>query len=484
MDGLGETNIAGVTTGAFTDIGLAPALVPTPLDNTLDDKLAGIQPEGVVIEDAKEGEVDLAKQAEELRALATNQEGDPDLVKNLRQTLRDRTVNYEALNNYLINNVPEQQNNTPAELGEREQRAIGLYDSLFDFDPKSGIPVTEKFSNGLVEIGIGLASQVGFDLMAKPFVMEDRPEGWTVGHEYLKNIGLDPNKYQLLREVSEGKANLREMGVVEIPDYVPASYTDAYKTLPHALRVDVDNYLSNTSNDIRSIGLQVLQDRHTNMQNETSRQQSRIEQENALNQEVIGTAAKLMEDSFTTILDSLKENPVYTSIKVSSEELIDSTFKDSLISQINALGDDNSILASRAMTNLAKYGVEVDRGQVKNLLTSIEKNANIIAKAERLQESNPKVDYNPQIENAKRNLGDAQLKATALGNKYFTTALKFISSGGKLPATGKQPDGSPQLSGNGTGIGTTTSNTNKVLSPSELNSLVNNVSRENAQVGS
>jgi hypothetical protein len=131
-------------------------------------------------------------------------------------------------------------------------------------------------------------------------------------------------------------------------------------------------------------------------------------------------------------MSTIKSNPAYTGIKVSSSPKIDSLVKDSIISQINAIGDPNQVLAQQAIKSFEEQGVKIDVAKVSELMKTIETNTEIVVKAEKLGKIQGR-DYSVHIQEANRRISEANGKALALANKYFSQTLAAVT--GKVPPT-------------------------------------------------
>jgi hypothetical protein len=197
---------------------------------------------------------------EDLQTLAVEATDDTPLVRRLRGVLRTKLE--------------------PQALGEREQEALQVMESLFGFDSDAGAPTAKAFAEYLAKKDLTVANQAYRDLANIP-VNED---GWTIGHQFLKDIGLDPYKLEELRQFSRGE--IQSQAVVNMPEYVPQEYAEAYKGLNEILRADIDIYLNSSDDRQRSTALELLRDKQQAIDFKVQQEQQAIEAQNTLNSSI------------------------------------------------------------------------------------------------------------------------------------------------------------------------------------------------------
>jgi hypothetical protein len=416
-----------------------------------------------------EGEGDEAtKRIEEMKELAKPQEGDSALIKSLR----------EALDFRLETQQPPA--TAAPELSDRDREAIDLVTDLYGFDEDRGYPTTRAFVEKVATRDGDLAGQLMWDVANTQLRNADRPEGWTYGHEFLSRMGLDPNKVDELAKFSRGEISGEQYGVVSVPQYIPPEYQEAYKQLDEVSRIDVDIYLQSESPNQKAAGLQRLMDRQAIINTNVANQQ-RYAQENATFEQVVSQEVDTqLVTTYNTMLDTIKQNPAYKEIKVSGDGALDSMIKDTIISNVTALGDDNSVLAKRAAEGFEKAGIKIDLPALRGLLQQIEADTRISVRADRRGKAENR-DFSVQVQEALKRRSDNVAKALAIGNRVFSESLKKFSATpfvkGKDPK-GAEPNlggGKGQLSGQG---GRQTENGRPgAMSPAELDAMVLNTAR-------
>lgn len=408
-----------------------------------------------------------AARIEAMREAAKPQEGDSSVIKSLREMLSFR-----------LDKLAPSSEAAP-QLSDHDRESLELVKGLYGFDVERGAPTTRDFVSRLAEKDINLVGQLMFDVANTP--MKDKPQGWTLGHEFLSRIGLDPNRMDDLVKFSRGELSSESMGVETVPAHIPEEYREAYSQLSQVLRTDVDIYLdeSNNNPEQRAAALSLLQTKQDALNRRALDQQLAAQSWQTFEAEVTREVDSQLAATYSTLLDSIKQNPAYTTVKVSSDAAIDAMVKDTIISSINALGDDNSVLAARAAESFKQAGVEVDLERVRGLLKQIETDTVIAVRAERRGRVE-KRDYSVQIQEANKRRSDNVAKALALGNRYFSEALKRFNKGPAVIEEGKGPTtgGEPVLRGGVPSFRTAEDvAVGRALSPAELDALVINTSK-------
>jgi hypothetical protein len=377
---------------------------------------------------------------EDLSTLAVEATDDTPLVRRLRGVLRNKLE--------------------PQALGEREQEALQVMESLFGFDPDAGAPTAKAFAEYLAKKDLTVANQAYRDLANIPV----NDEGWTIGHQFLKDIGLDPYKLEELRQFSRGE--IQSQAVVNMPEYVPQEYAEAYKGLNEILRADIDIYLNSSDERQRSTALELLRDKQQSINFRAQQEQQAVEAQNTLNTSIRADVDNTLATTYQGLLDAVKTNPAYTNVVVSSNPQADTFIKDSIIAQINAVGDPNRILASQAVAAFKAQGIEIDTAKVSDLMRTIEVNTEIAVKAEKLGKIQNK-DYSVQIQEAKRKAADATTRALGLANKYFSQSLANITNTSvSNPSNAPTP---PVISSDPASQG---SQSNRAKTPKELDEMI------------
>lgn len=280
--------------------------------------------------------------------------------------------------------------------------------------------------------------------------------GLTLGHKFLQVIGLDPYKIEELRQYSRGELDLSSKGIVSVPETVPKEYHEAYKSLDEVTRIDVDMYLEGQREDQRYAALRTLKDRQDNIQFAKSQSEFQAQQEASFQREVAVETETALETTYSGVLNSLKTNPAYTEVAISSDKAVDTVVKDSIISQLNALGDPRSVLAKQAVKTFESQGVKVDLPKITELMQTIENSTVVAVNAERKGKLQNR-DYSVQIREANAKKTQAVSQLVALGNKYFSQTLSALS--GIKPATPAPKGGMPNTEGKAPAIAPNTPGT-------------------------
>lgn len=361
----------------------------------------------------------------EIESAIKEEASDSDLVKKLRGLLKTK---FES------NKKGEE-----PQLSESQQQALELVEGLFEFDFNTQSPTTRKFAENLAKKDLGLAQQAFQDLSSIP-VDEN---GFTIGHKFLEMIGLDPYKIEDLRKFSKGEINPTSLGMVKVHSAVPKELTEAYKSLSPINRTDVDVYLDSEDDVKISAALQVLRNQQVALNSERREAEMVQRQQESFNTEVYQATETDLNTTYTGIIEALKTNPAYTNVTISSDKTIDSMVKDTLISNLNALGDPRSLLAQTAAKNFEARGVQVDLKQIGDLMEAIEVSARTAIAAERMGKLQGR-DYSSQVQEALGRKSNAVAKLLALGNRYFSQALANMT-GASNPAP---KPGIPGVEGN------------------------------------
>lgn len=361
----------------------------------------------------------------EMESAIKSEPTDTDLVKKLRNLVKMKYEDYSS-----------RQPATPQMSEENAQ----LLDGLFEFDAESGTPTTKKFAESLAKRDVSLAEQALIDLSTVPV----NEQGYTLGHKFLEIIGLDPYKIEELKQFSRGEIDVTSRGMIVVPDKVPKEYAEAYKSLDEVTRVDVDLYLEGEREDQRMAALRTLRDRHNSIQNERQREEFQTQQATRFESEVAQDTEVALDTTYTGVLSSLKANPAYTNVAISSDKAVDTMVKDSIISNLNALGDPRSVLAKQAVKAFEAQGVKVDTEKISTLMQVIESSTKTAIAAEKKGKLQNR-DYSVQVREAKAKATTAVTQLVALGNKYFGQTLASLS--GVKPNTPAPKPGLPDLSG-------------------------------------
>lgn len=413
-------------------------------------------------------EVPLAESAEdpfsEFKELAQEQQGDSDLVRKLRGIVKTKFEDFQS-------------RYQQPQIDDEAAKAMDLVKDLYGFDTQTGAPTTVNFARKLAQQDLNLAQQTMLDL-ASVEVPNANVQGYTLAHQFLEQLGLDPFKIEELRQYSRGEINPLDAGVsVEVPSYIPQQYANAYKSMNEVLRTDLDIYMTSDNPDQRSAALQMLQDKSVVMAQEQAYRQQQSQMQQQFAQEVNTTVEQNLDKTYQGLLDGIKKNPAYTGVKLSSNPQIDQTVKDSLIAQINALADPRSILATQAVRSFDALGVKVDINKVEQLLSTIANETEVAVKADKLSKVHNR-DYSTHVQQALTRRNSAINQTLSLANKYFSEALSAMTNQSKQVSNGVSMEGGmPNISGM-SGFQPDSQEGRKSLSQSELENFALNTARQ------
>lgn len=376
---------------------------------------------------------------ESIETLLAEQSDDTPLIKKLRDIAKGKFEDYQK-------QAPK---NEQQQISPKQQEYIDLSEELFKFDPELLQPSTVGFVQKLASKDMNVARQAMLDLTNVP--VQGKAEGWTLGHDLLEKIGLDPYKLPDLIKFSKGEITPESVGIKSVPEYIPEEYKEAYEKMSPVLRTDLDIYFGPSgTQEQKAAALQMLQDRQGRLnfdrQKIETEQQNKIDFENSVHTEV----ESQLNTAYIGLLEGIAKSPTFTGIKISSNEMIDSSVKSSLISQIAALGDPRSVLAQKAVQNFETLGVKIDTSKIEGLMKQIENYTRIAVKADKLSKQKG-VDYSTQIQDVLDKRSDAIASTLGEANRIFSDSLQFLTGS-------KQPDpigGLPNLQGmtpNGQGI--------------------------------
>lgn len=347
----------------------------------------------------------------EMESVIEANANDSELVKKLRNIVKTKYEDYSS--------------RVKPELTEAQSQAIELANGLFEFDVERGTATTRNFAENLAKRDMNVAAQAFDDLSAIPV----GDNGFTLGHKFLESIGLDPYKIEELRQFSRGELNPTDYGITTVHAKVPKELSEAYKSLDPVTRTDVDIYLDGENEAQSQAALRTLRNQQAVIDNDKWRQESQTRQQTQFNQEVGQALETDLDATFTGVLSTLKTNPAYVGVTLSSDKAVDSLVKDSVIAQLNALGDPRSVLAKQAVASFESHGVKVDTAKIGQLMQTIEDSTKVAISAEKMGKLQNK-DYTTQIQEAQAKKSQAVSSLIALGNKYFSQMLGVISGTG------------------------------------------------------
>lgn len=391
----------------------------------------------------------------EMESVIEAQANDSALVKKLRDLVK---VKYDDFSS----KVPQ------SDLSESQQLAEELITGLFEYDVESG-PTTRSFAEKLAAKDMSVATQALSDLSN---VQVDPDTGWTLGHQFLESIGLDPYKIEELRQFSRGELAAPESyGIIPVHPSVPPEFAEAYKSLDQVTRTDVDIYLDSENEGQKLAAMRTLRNQKTVMDTDRMREEGQKQFQAQFTNEVTTALETDLETTYTGLMTSLKSNPAYVNVAVSADKNIDTMVKDTVIANLNALGDPRSVLAKQAVAQFESRGVQVDLPKITSLMQTIEDTTKIAITAEKQGKLQGR-DYSTQIQDALSRKSQAMASLTALGNKYFSQVLANLTGS---QVNSPNPKGSiPKLEGT---PAAPTSNTSGVKTFKELDAEILNIAK-------
>jgi hypothetical protein len=450
----------------------APEIVP-PADGDGEGTNAGETPKDDIGEGQEGTEEKTQEQIlEELRQAAEPQPTDTSTIKQLRELLKTRVDKL----------VPQDPGQGEAALSDSDRERLDMVQGLFDYDIENDRPTTRPFVEKLAAKDHTLVGQLLLDSINVP-VPNTEIRGWTYGHELLQQMGLDPMKFPDLVRFSRGEISGEAFGIEQMPEYVPAEYHEAYKQLNPVTRSDVDIYLRGDDPAQKAAAMQTLQDKYNVIQRTQEEAQRQQRETETFNQTIGREVETQVEQTYVNLLETVAQNKAFTEVKVHGDANVDGFVKQTIINQIVALGDDNAILAKRAVESFKQMGVDVDHQKVNGILDSIKKNTEIAVRAERQAKARGQ-QTSAQAEEAKARVSSAVGQAVSLANRIAGEALKKYSPPSVVKDTPKdrqepnfkRGDGGSRARDEGTGNG--------ALKPQDLDALINNTVatlRETAQ---
>lgn len=334
-------------------------------------------------------------------------------------------------------------------------------EGLFGFDADRGVPSSQIFAQKLVEKDQSTAIQALMDLSSQQI----REDGWTIGHEFLTRIGLDPYKIEELQKYSKGE--LAEFSApAEIPEVVPPEYREAFKGLSEVNREDIEVYLNGTDLQKQS-ALQILRNEQYRLDSEKQSQVALAEQNRQYEETVFAEAAQKLDEAYLGLLENVKKNPAYEQITISANPEMDAMVKGSIIAQITALGDPNRLISRQAADMFKSQGIQVNLDEISSLMKAVEDNTVIAVKAEKAQIRDKK-DYKLQINEALQRRTNATVKLLSIANRVFAQTLSKYR-----PTQDQVPQGSLPVGTTGTSIDSPSGG--RAMNSSALDELTNSI---------
>lgn len=361
-----------------------------------------------------------------LEELTQEQPDDSALVKHLRTVLKNKVQ-------------PNQDTNNLPVIDEVTQKKIDLANGLYGLDHTTGQPTTKSFVENVVKESPTLANQLLFDLTQQTM---EKPgyNGWTLGHELLTRIGLDPTKLTELQAYSRGEISPQSVGIEAVPDYVPTEYREAYKNLNQITRMDLDAYLGpNGTDDQRAAALSTLSDKQRSIEREQADAYAEQQSQQAFETEVYTETETQVIASYEGLMKSVTESDAFTQVKLSADPVVDASLKGNLMSQITALGDPRSLLAKQAATSFEAMGIKVDMAKISSLMQEVETNTTAAVKADKYGKLKGE-NYNVQISDAINRRANAIRSLTAMANSIFSQALARMANQSQAVPQGGLPN--------------------------------------------
>ncbi len=396
--------------------------------------------------EAEDTDPEIEAEVEELLKTEDDKTEPTPLHKHLRQIIRQQKYELKSLKN--------------APPTENVAEAVELHQGLYAFDTEQGVPTTKPFAERVYQKSPEVAEQALWDL-----ANQADANGMTLGHKFFEKVGLDPYRLDDYRKLTKGEIDGEQFGIIEVPSSIPPEYAETYKSLSPSLRYDLQFNLESDLPEGQRDALRMLDNEKFRFEAEKEKLQAQTVAEAEFRTSISQAVETQVLADYGNILDSIKKSPAFESVKIHSNPQIDSFAKESLITEINALGDPNSVLSNRAIARFDAMGVKVDKQTVQSLMSEIETQTQIAVTAEKNAKKTGR-NYTPQIQEALNRKAEAVQKAVAYGNKIFSQALAKMTNGTSEP---KPVGGLPASKGNAPSANESAP---KVMSPQELDNWI------------
>lgn len=395
---------------------------------------------------ALEADGDGSEDADDVESLLeASKDSESSLIKKLRAKLEESNASRKELSAKL------------EDVGQRSEGAKldaeSLVKQLKSFDVSTGQPTSRPFAENLFTNDRETAEQL-FEALAT----QTDEKGWTLAHHFLQKNGIDPTRIEEIQQFLRGEVGKEYRS--EVPEAIPREYQDAFKTLSKKNQEDVlyDLEDEDASDEDRHAAMQVLRDRQFVLEQQREREASerqRAEQERRQDLERVTESAMT---TYRSLFESLESSATLTNTTLSSNPVVDSVAKQAFLTQLNALGDPNTMLAERAAEFFKAHNVDINYNEIASLMNEMNEAFQVQVVAERN-------NYPGYANEAKQTIKKSVAKLVALGNKYFVAYAKTVTGKGKEDAERQakaleQSSGMPIIDGKPGGTSDTDTNVN------------------------
>lgn len=348
------------------------------------------------------------------KLLEESKTSDHELVKKLRGFLK----NAKKESSELSEKVATLEAATSQEVSLDPEE---LVKGLVSFNLETGQPTTEPFARSLYEKDVGLTQRLFEDLA----LLKD-DNGWTLAHHFLKREGIDPTRLDDVRAFLKGEIEAKDISGI-VPEHVPQEYREAYQSLSKIDQEDLLFQLDPEQDgrpESRNAALQRLRDRQYVIDNQKAAAAQQAQQREAQQQQLWNETVKESTNTYRAIFEGLEKSSAFQKAKISSNPTLDAVAKNSFLTQLNALGDPNTLLSTRAAEFFKANGVEIDYGQVESLIGELESalQTKVIAAHQ---------GHQMHVTQANHIIQTNMAKMVALGVKYFVEYTKNLNKSQK-----------------------------------------------------
>lgn len=397
-----ETNDGvGVVDSVSTDASVDTAPIPVATE----DQTTTVAESNTPVELESNDEIDVEQEAAVDKVIADAEaeaaKDNSSLAKHLRKVIASKEAEIKNLSSRTLT--------------DSDQEAIELYKGLTSFDNETNTPSARLFAEKLVQKDVKVAYQAGVDIFNQP--VPDDPNGWNLGHHYLKANGVDPNRLDEVRAFLQGD---QKVSFSQIPEFVPKELGDAYKGLSEKAREYLDFQLESDDQTDRQAAIEHLQnaqyriDQRTNQEEQQRQTQARTIQE--INQEVDAQTV----DTFNEFIDTFRATPTFTNAKVSSDPVVDSAYKNVINLAALNLAEPGSVAGKQAIQFFKELGVNVDPAKIQEAITMVTGSIETSVKA-------GKFNYTSNQAEALKTKAIGLRMLSGLRNSIFAQAVKRMA---------------------------------------------------------
>jgi hypothetical protein len=318
-----------------------------------------------------------------------------------------------------------------------DKEAAELYRGLTSFDLERNQPSAKPFAEKLVQKDPSLAYQAGVDILSQSVPGDEK--GWTFGHHYLNNLGIDPNRLEEAKAFLEGKVESK-VSYTETPQFVPKEFQDAYKSLSERAREYLDFQLDSDDADEKKAGLEHLQLKQFQIDQRKAQEQTQQQAQQTLSREIETEVVKDTLGTFNQFVEQFRESPTYKNVSMSANPTVDAAYKEAINLMVVNLAEPDTVAGQQAANLFKSLGVAVDSAKISELIGIVNGSIETSVRA-------GKQNYLPAKANADTQKTQALTRLSALRNSIWTQAIAKITAGQKDAAQELGDGGMPNFGG-------------------------------------